>query len=1101
MLLLLALCEALGAQPSDLQFQRISIEQGLSQSSVQAVVQDQTGYLWLGTQDGLNRYDGYQFRVYRNEPNNSASLSGNYIYALCEDRQGNLWVGTRANGLNRFDPATGRVTRFHSDAADPASLSHQTVRAIIEDIQGIIWVGTEGGLNRFEPASGTFRRYLSDANDPESLSDNFVQALAGDRQGRLWIGTNNGLNCFDPATGKFTRFQHNPTDPASLSGDRIRTLRISQTGSLWLGTNASGFDRLDPLTGLVTHFSTSAQGGIGLPQLSSVRDIFEDRAGILWISTDNEGLVRFDPFSRTFSQYRHHPQIPTSLSNDSLRLTFQDRSGGFWVTTFGNGVNRLLQTGKFLCYRMDPQNPAGLSDNHVFSFCETRDGGLWVGTETGGLNRLDRATGRYDHYRHDAGNPASLGSDCVLAMYEDPSGRLWIGTKEGGLNRLDRATGKFTRFLLNRAPSNGLNPNTVRAICADRQGYLWLSTEGGVHRFDPVRETFVSYQHDPHNPQSLSFNNLRGMAPGPDGALWIATIGGGVNRLDPATGTFRRYRHDPNNPASLRTDAVRFVYVDRSGIVWAGTDGGGLNRLDPVSGQVTAFTMKEGLPNNVVYGILEDRQENLWLSTNYGICKFNPKTRACRVYDVHDGLQSNEFNQGAAFQNTSGELFFGGIGGYNIFRPETITDNPYIPPVVLTNYLKFDKPVETFNGTEIAPLEYTENFFAFEFAALNYVVPEKNQYAYRLEGFDRDWIYCGTRRYASYTNLDPGTYVFRVKGSNNDGGWNETGISLRVVVRPAPWRTWWAYGLYVAVAGGGLWGLFQVQINRVRTKARFREEKIKAQAAEIRAQVAEIQAQAIAAEDQRKTKELVFARQLQLSMLPRDNLRLEQVEIIGRMQTATEVGGDYYDFIALDENRYCVAIGDATGHGVGAGLVVGMVKMALTNAVQASGPTQTVQDILTGLNSSLKRSLSQRGVGMGLCLVFFDTIRLEAEICSAGMPFPFVFNQACGELTSLEMKSQPLGFLKKIRLSTHTVQLGPGDCLIFLSDGFQERMKADGQLWEYEAVVAELTGICQQAQTAAEIVNRLVAAADRFAEGAEPNDDMTAVVVRVLIQD
>ncbi len=822
-----------GASPKP-RFEHLTNRDGLSQNTVFAIEQDRQGFLWLGTKVGLNRYDGYDFKIYAHDPYNPDTLAKGFVRVVLEDRGGALWIGTYDGGLDRFDPATETFTHYRHDPADPSSLTNDDVRAIFEDRAGTLWVGTRrGGLNRFEPESRTFTHFRHDPEVPSSLADDDVRAIFEDSSGKLWIGTQGGLARFDGG-GRFTRFRHDPDDFGSLVEDRVRVICEDRPGRLWIGTNG-GLDRFDPATGSFTHYRHDP----GDPRSLSgdrVRSCHVDRSGRLWIGT-RAGLDRLD--GEGFSHYRHDPDDPSSLSDAAVYSIHEDRSGGLWIGTYNGGLNRFDPDAEvFLHVRHDPRDSSSLGGSQVTSLHADRSGRLWAGTFGGGVGRIaaDQLESAFIHYRHDPQDPVSLADDRVRAVLEDRAGRLWVGLYSAGLERLDPAAAGFIHYRHDRRDPASLSSDYVRCLFEDQAGRLWIGTQGGgLNRFDGAAG-FTRYRNDPKRPSSLAHDGILTISQDRAGTLWVGTYGGGLERFDDQAETFSHYRHDAQDPRSLSHDAVSAILEDRAGRLWVGTYGGGLNRLDRVApdrvapdrvapdrvgpdGQTAVpatfvhYTKADGLGDNTVFGILEDRLGRLWISTNRGLARFDPDAERWTGYDVRDGLQGVEFNQGAADRGRHGEMYFGGDSGFNVFFPERFEDNAYVPPVVLTSFKVFEREIDlgpSSSHLEQIDLEFEDNFFAFEFAVLNFRRPDRNRYRYRLEGLDEDWVDPGARRYASYTNVPPGEYLFRVKGSNNDGLWNEEGTSVRLQIHPPPWRSWWAYGIYLAalvaaVAAGARW--------------------------------------------------------------------------------------------------------------------------------------------------------------------------------------------------------------------------------------------------------------------------------------------------------
>ena len=829
--------DELSAQSQAMRFERISQEQGLSQGTVNCVLQDDVGFLWIGTQDGLNRYDGYSFRIYKHDPLNPDSLTSSWIEALVQDAAGNLWIGTGGGGLARWNRHSDGFEWFRHRPSDPTSVSGDRISALYFDRQGDLWIGTaSSGLNRLAAPrvedgiappslrsdSAAFDRFRHDPDDSSSLSDDRVRAIFEDAAGNLWIGTLSGLNRLDPATGTIVRFSHKPSDPRSLSDDQVLSILEDHTGTLWVGTD-DGLNRRDRGGGFIRYAA-----GASDPAFGEIRSLFEDDAHRLWIGTD-DGLTLLPESGGTFLHYRHEVSDPASLSNDSVVTVAQDEGGVLWIGTQGGGINRLdPQTWAFAHYKADPASDEGLSGNAVFAFSEDSDGRLWVGSLSG-LDVLDRTTGRPSRYRHDPADPESLPGNRVTALLHDHQGYLWVGAMGHGLGRFDPRTRAFTRYPPDPQRPDSLGDDVIISLYEDRRRELWIGTlRSGLDRFDREDESFVHYRHDPERPDSLSDNQVNTFIEDAAGHLWIGTNSGGLNRLDRRSQSFHRVRHDPARPSSLSSDTVLALHVDAAGVLWVGTQVG-LNRLESTDDGVyfKHFLERDGLPNNFVYGIYSDSDGRLWLSTNNGLSRFDPASGIFQNYTASHGLQSNEFNFGAHYQSQSGELFFGGVNGFNAFYPERIKANSYVPPVVLTSFTRLNHPVRfdrPLSDVEEVALDYRDYFFAFEVAALDFAAPEQNQYRYKLEGFDAEWVDLGHRRRVTFTNLDAGLYTLRVQGSNNDGVWNKAGASVRIAIAPPPWKSWWAYLLYSLAGVGLLVGTLFVQRRRLE---RRKEEELK----------------------------------------------------------------------------------------------------------------------------------------------------------------------------------------------------------------------------------------------------------------------------------
>ena len=774
-------------------FKHFTTNDGLAANQTYYVLQSKQGFLWIATREGLSKFDGSEFTNYTHDPDNPASIASNYIWSMREAPDGALWLSLWGGGLDRFDPVSEAFTHYPSDENNPNSLSSPFVNSSFQDSKGNIWVATDKYLEKIDPKTKAITHYRPDPDKPDSLSAP-VYIIQEDAKGTLWLGTYKGLDKFDPSTGNFTHYIHEEGNPNSLSGEYVWSLYI-------------------------------------------------DKTGIIWVGAGDGGLNRFDPKTETFIHYKHHKDDPSSLSNDTITLITQDEQGTFWLGTLGGGLNRFdPKTGHFATFNYVKTDPNSLSNNTVWSLIEDDAGAYWIATESG-FNYYDPRGYRFSLYRNDPNNNNSLSNNFIMSLYKDEQDILWIGTHDGGLNKLDRKSGNFTHYLHDSKDPNSLGHNSVNRIEPGPNGTLWLGTSNGLDLFDPASEQFTHYRHDPSNPNSLITNNIQGMVSDLDGGLWVASYNGGFSHFNPDTNTFTNYSHDNDNPDSLASNAVydfltasdgtlwiathgglnRFdpkknkfqnfttdnshlsdlvvedIYEDSRGTIWVSTNNG-LNKYNPETKTFTTYFIKNGLPSNHISGVIEDNQGFLWIATYRGISKFNPETETFRNYDVRDGLQDNQFSQ-AIYKSKDGELFMGGANGFNSFYPDKLTNSTYIPKVVLTDIQVLNRPLKIGGDSPLKahiniakqitlPFDYT--VLTLKFAALNFRSSQKNQYAYMLDGFDRDWVYTdSSRRFTTYTNLDSGSYTFRVKASNNDGVWNEQGTAFGITITPPWWATWW----------------------------------------------------------------------------------------------------------------------------------------------------------------------------------------------------------------------------------------------------------------------------------------------------------------------
>jgi len=806
------------AQEMKIVFEHFNIRDGLSDGRVDCILQDSYGFLWFGTQDGLNRYDGYNFTVYDHDIYDSTSISSSWIRCIYEDKSKNLWIGTEGGGLNRYDRVTGHFTRWSNEPFNPGGLTNNFVRTILEDSYGILWIGTRSGMVQFDWKKNIFIPFRTTPGDPNSpfFSEN-VTKIIEDRDRNLWIGTPDNIYRYD---------RHRQTlEHLSFGGeaDRISALFEDRSGNIWIGSRYNGLRKYDRITHRYTLYRAKAGNPNSLGS-NEIKDIFEDSDGHLWIATIQGGLNLFDPALNGFRHYWNDLNDPSSLSSNNVRTIYQDRTGKFWIGMDGSGVDSFVRNRpRFLLYSNRIGNPSGLSNHTVLSIFEDPDSTLWIGTEGGGLNKLARNAKQFVQIKTGRDPLQSISNDHVTCINGDDRDYLWVGTKEG-LNRFDRQRGTFQRYINPISPITGHNfINVIRTLS---DGRFLLGTNSGLCYFDKGTGEFqvLAYKDE----ASLNYEAVESIWIEKPNIFWIGYLRSGLVRFNPDDSTCTHYRSDEASKNSLSDNFVQYIYQDRAGNFWIATRKG-LNLLNKATGEFHLFTKTDGLPSNVVVGMLEDSDGNLWLSTTNGLSRFNVRDKPFTNYDVNDGLQGNQFWIRSCYKNQKGVLFFGGNNGFNSFAPDSFKiAHPSIPAVVITSVAVLDRiiPHNFYADTAELKLSYKENQISFEFAVMNFIRPEKNQFVYKLEGFDNDWIRTGTRHYANYTNLDPGVYTFRVKGANADGIWNETGARLTIRIETPFWRTWWAYILYVLIAGGLIYGINAYILGLVRIRHDLKIERL-----------------------------------------------------------------------------------------------------------------------------------------------------------------------------------------------------------------------------------------------------------------------------------
>ncbi len=846
LLLITNLSEAktLNKQKDNFKFSKISIEEGLSQGNVVSIYQDKNGFIWIGTEDGLNKYDGNKFNIYRSDSEDSTSISGNNIRCIQEDHNGNLWIGT-GSGVNLFDKNTNRFTRYHSSPEANNSLSDNGIQCILEDSQKRLWVGTFNGfLNKFNAEDSTFSVIQNSTNDIH------IYDIIEDKTGQIWIGTNIGLRKLS-ADG--SRIINTSNDKEEFNFD-IRAITEDSFGNFWIGTYGNGLYHYNPSTNTYTQFTHNQDNDFSLSN-NQVNTIFEFEPGRLMVST-NSGLNILEIDSSPSSSIKikrlfSNPDIENSLSNNITSDIFKDKTGRIWVGTRFGGVNIYNPKGQmFEHFKYAGKSVNGLSNNNVSSISEDLQGKIWIGTDGGGLNKYDPNTGQFNVYTQ-GNNQNSISSDKVLSVVADHNNNIIIGMWAGGMNYIDLDTRQVSKYEHDPNDENSLSGNNIFRVFEGSNGKIWIGTWGsGVNVFDPITQSFHRIPYGTNNDISVTGQIITAVYEDQKGNIWIGSEGGGISIINPSSYRVQNLVNENEKYHGLDSKRVNCIYQDKKNNMWIGTGSEGLKVYNTKGDTIVHIEQKDGLSNNTVYAVLEDDIGNYWVSTNQGLSslQYNNTSHEFSIknYDVHDGLQSNQFNRWAYLKSRDGSMYFGGINGFNSFDPNNIEENKVIPPVVITDFLIHNESVEINNiGSPLdkhisekqkLTLNHKQNSFAFKYVALNYYLSNKNEYAFKLEGFDEEWNYVKGKKEAVYTNLDAGDYTFRVKASNNDGYWNEEGVSISISVLPPWWETWWFRSLSILVIVLSSWYFINAKRQQSIAYQKELEDKVRQATEEVNAQ-------------------------------------------------------------------------------------------------------------------------------------------------------------------------------------------------------------------------------------------------------------------------
>jgi PAS domain S-box-containing protein len=816
-------------QNKNIEFGKFSKEQGLSNNFINAMLQDKQGFLWIGTWNGLFRYDGYHFKVYKPVESDPATVS-NGIQFLAEDNNNRIWI-VSPTGLTMYDK---NQDKFKSVYVNDSSTGDYFT-SLFFDSRGVLWLGTQSegiwtlpvnDATDFSKTKPIFKRYEHDNHNTNSISTNSILSAFEDKHSNIWINASTKIiDRYNPQTGNFEHY------PISIPDIEKQAARVAMKledadGLYWLTTYGAGLISWDKKQNVFKQYlHEEGKNSISANITTHIR---QDKDGILWISTDGGGISFYDKKTRSFEYCRYETTNPNSLSSDGIDLTFEDRSGVIWVGTASAGLNKIeTNKSKFGLHQPNPSDKNSLSNKSVTSIIEDNDGKYWIGTDGGGLNFWDKKTNTFKHFLNDPHNPNSLSGNAVVCLAKDFEGNLWIGTYAHGLNCYKRKENKFIRFIHDSNDKYSISHNDIWAITEDHNHNLWAATlEGTLNLYDRKTNRFYHYKNDPNDPNSFLEKYTTNIFEDSRHDFWIATtVGLEMVKLDdydfnkPFPKLKFNYYGNEKNKNSLSTVNVYCIFEDHEGNMWFGNDGGGLNNLNMKTNVFTSYSDKDGLPDMSIKAIVEDNDYNLWVSTTNGLSKFNPQTKSFRTYDYTDGLQDNTFSN-ARCKSSDGKLLFGGPNGFNIFDPKDLITNNISPQLVLTDFKFYSNSVpvgqkvdgniilkKSITETDSLTLSYKANYFSIEFSALDFINPEKNKYAYIMEGFDDQWHTTdANNRIAMYTNVSPGEYTFRVKASNNDGVWNEKGISLKIIVTPPYWETlWFRFILFVIIIGLAYW--------------------------------------------------------------------------------------------------------------------------------------------------------------------------------------------------------------------------------------------------------------------------------------------------------
>ncbi len=1031
----------MSAQITEAFFEHFTVDDGLSQSSVNCIAQGKKGFLWLGTQDGLNKFDGYKFKFYQNNPLDTNSLSGNWVYSIDTDTLGEVWVGTN-NGLNKLHQKSDKITRYLSNPKDPTSLCENEVFGVLLDRFGYVWLKTATALSRLDTATGKFTRFEhpTDYFRPNRSDKGFP--ILEDEDG-LWIGSATGLLYFNRKSEQFKPYNHDASDLNSISDDFITGLVFDKNGNLWVSTHY-GLNKFNKKKKTFTHYfrDYTEDGGLSENSISSICYGHDDN---LWIGTDGGGLNKFNPENQVVEVFKTQENNDNSISYDYVNFVFEDKSLNLFVGTDGAGLNKLdLKPKKFLLYN---QNSLKLSENVIGAIYAEGDE-IWVGTWDNGLDVVNRKTSQIKHYTKESPMGQRLIGDNIHVIYKDSRNLLWIGTNNG-ISIYDKNKFYDLKDYFSFSLYPNFNSNRIYAITEDKIGNIWVGSQNGLILFDLKNKSFVSFWSSITDTLSLFDNHIISLMCDDDGSIWIGTQAG-LNKYDYKTNKFFRIGSPKDTKVKARKNRYykisnTYIYEiledDIDGSIWIGT-GSGLNHYDKRSGTFMYFTEKDGLPNGTIYEMKQDKDGNIWMSTNRGIAMLDHKTFKIRSYDRADGLQGLEFNNGASFISKEGEIFFGGTNGFNSFKPLQMNDNKYIPNVIFTTFEKINannvKEILNIESVHELELSYNDHSLTFFFAALEYTKPQKNSYMYMIEGLNNTWTNNGFRNFIELGTLAPGEYTLKIKGSNNDLKWNEKEVAIRIIVTPPFFKSTYAYLFYVFFI---IFMVFLYVRSRTKKLTKINDAlKVKQLAAlEISKQREEL-----SVKNKNIMDSINYAKRIQEAMLPSEFLFRKLLPNSFLFYKPKDVvSGDFY-WVTEKESKIFIAAVDCTGHGVPGAFMSIIGFDLLRNITKEQGvenPAQILNLLNLGINETFSKNANESYIkdGMDVSLLVIDRNLKTLEYAGAFNPLYIARNNKIIDVKGNRFAVGKIEGNESLKFDNHIVPYNDNDIVYIFSDGYADQ--------------------------------------------------------------
>ncbi len=1080
-----------GAEGGGLEFKKISVPEGLSNPTVISISKDHKGYMWFGTYEGLNKFDGYEFKVFKHDPNDSTSISYSGINDIIEDTKNRVWIGT-GHGLDLYDRHTGKFEKVNL-MPDSSEWSNVPIRTILEDSRGNIWATTVGmGLYKYNPETEEVKHYSRERDNEASLWHNLVVTAyeIPEKPGTIWAGTFNGLCSIDIDSEKIKRYSLSIKEDINNPESDLMTGIYTAPGNpetMWI-TSASGLIKFNTGTGSYKKIKQgNYKGSLEDNSLNCIAG--SEDSDILWIGTSHAGLARFHIPTESFEHFPSGGKAEGALSSNLVVSIYEDPSGLLWAGTFDGGLNIAdLNKENIEHTKSDPENKNSISGNLISAFYESEKY-LWVGTVNTGLNRINKKNKRIKKIKLGEVSDKIFSSNAIgrIIPAPDSDDELFVVCL-GGFYRINTETMEMKKL---SDEKSGLLMDIT--FTDSTKTNLWVtSLRKGLFRYELSTGKFQDANSFLPEEIKIDEGMLSAMLMDSRSNLWLGTMTRGIYRLSPDK-SLKHFSTENEDNCSILANSVNYIHEDRTGKIWIGSDGG-LNIFDYKDDKVIDYTKIVKLPDYSITSIVEDDSGFIWVATRNGLIKIDPEKNRGKIFDERSGIESKYFLSG--YKSDYGKMYLGTMNGYYSFDPENMKMDDKARPVILTSFRVLtasadDKDIpgaEELEDKGMIRLLHYQNSFEFEYSSLGYLYPWRSQYSYKLEGFEDEWTNAGNRRYAAYTNLSPGEYIFRLKSTDPGSVSNDHEKRIKIIIAHPWWNTPFAWITYAMIVSGILLLVNVMQRKRITEKER---EKAHLREIEIRAEAAELQARIIYEENERQTRELEEARRLQLSMLPEKAPEIPGYQIAFAMQTAAEVGGDYYDYI-YENDELIAALGDATGHGLRAGTMVSVIK-GLFSALAAKS------DLLEFFNDTTRTLRSMKLWNLYMAFTMLKIKDGIMEISAAGMPPALIYRKNENKTEEIVIKGMPLGAFHDFKYTLHRQKLEKGDIILLNSDGISEQFNERNEQFGFERLKEVFSENVDK--NPEKIISNILEAGEKWRGDRSRSDDISLFAIKIIDGD